>query len=196
MRAWQTVKAGRPADALVLNEDVAPPEPGPGTVALEVLAANTVVLEGADIPDRCVVAGVPGVIKKRLEGSAAKWIESNPGTDNYLFSKQAMSVYVARESFRLLRKGIRLNAVLPGPTDTPLARANADVWLTFGEPFRKELGVDPLTPEQIGDTLVFLCSDAASGINGSILVIDYGHANAAISGAYEDPAVKGLLGLS
>ena len=40
-----------------------------------VLAANTVVLEGADIPARSVVAGVPGVIKKTLEGSAAKWIE-------------------------------------------------------------------------------------------------------------------------
>ena len=40
-----------------------------------VLAANTVVLEGAEIPDRSVVAGVPGVIKKKLEGSAAEWIE-------------------------------------------------------------------------------------------------------------------------
>jgi carbonic anhydrase/acetyltransferase-like protein (isoleucine patch superfamily) len=38
------------------------------------LAANTVVLEGARIPDRSVVAGVPGVIKKTLEGSAAGWI--------------------------------------------------------------------------------------------------------------------------
>ena len=40
-----------------------------------VLAANTVVLEGATIPHRSVVAGVPGVVKKTLEGSAAKWIE-------------------------------------------------------------------------------------------------------------------------
>ena len=40
-----------------------------------VLAANTVVLEGRDIPPRSVVAGVPGVVKKTLEGSAAKWIE-------------------------------------------------------------------------------------------------------------------------
>ena len=40
-----------------------------------VLAANTVVLEGRDIPGRSVVAGVPGVVKKTLEGSAAKWIE-------------------------------------------------------------------------------------------------------------------------
>lgn len=40
-----------------------------------VLAAGTIVLERADIPDRSVVAGVPGVVKKTLEGSAAKWIE-------------------------------------------------------------------------------------------------------------------------
>ncbi|MGD8321801.1 MAG: gamma carbonic anhydrase family protein [Gemmatimonadota bacterium] len=39
-----------------------------------VLAANTVVLEGAEIPPRSVVAGVPGVVKKTLEGSAAEWI--------------------------------------------------------------------------------------------------------------------------
>ena len=40
-----------------------------------VLAANTVILEGAQIPSRSVVAGVPGVVKKSIEGSAAKWIE-------------------------------------------------------------------------------------------------------------------------
>jgi carbonic anhydrase/acetyltransferase-like protein (isoleucine patch superfamily) len=40
-----------------------------------VVAANTVVLEGAEIPARSVVAGVPGRIKKTLEGGAAEWIE-------------------------------------------------------------------------------------------------------------------------
>lgn len=38
------------------------------------LAANTVVLEGRDIPPRSVVAGVPGVVKKTLDGTAAEWI--------------------------------------------------------------------------------------------------------------------------
>lgn len=38
------------------------------------LAAGTVVLEGAQIPDRSVVAGVPGRIRKSLEGSAATWV--------------------------------------------------------------------------------------------------------------------------
>jgi carbonic anhydrase/acetyltransferase-like protein (isoleucine patch superfamily) len=39
------------------------------------LAANTVVLEGQQIPARSLVAGVPGTVKKTLDGSAARWIE-------------------------------------------------------------------------------------------------------------------------
>lgn len=39
-----------------------------------VIAANAVVLEGAIIPDRSLVAGVPGEVKKTLSGSAAEWI--------------------------------------------------------------------------------------------------------------------------
>jgi carbonic anhydrase/acetyltransferase-like protein (isoleucine patch superfamily) len=38
------------------------------------LAAGTVILEKARIPDRSVVAGVPGKIRKSLDGSAAGWI--------------------------------------------------------------------------------------------------------------------------
>jgi len=38
------------------------------------IAANAVIKEGAEIPERSVVAGVPGEIKKTLDGSAAGWI--------------------------------------------------------------------------------------------------------------------------
>lgn len=47
-----------------------------------VIAASTVVLEGAEIPSRSVVAGVPGKIKKTLEGGAAEWIED--GGEHYV----------------------------------------------------------------------------------------------------------------
>ena len=47
-----------------------------------VLAANTVVLEQAEIPARSVVAGVPGKVKKTLEGSAAEWIKG--GGEHYV----------------------------------------------------------------------------------------------------------------
>lgn len=128
--------------------------------------------------------------------AAAAWIEAHPGTDSYLFSKQVVNTYVAHAAFGLAQRGVRINAVLPGPTDTPLAQANADLWLSWGAPFREELGLDPLSPEQVGDTLAFLCSEAASGINGVTLTIDHGHTSAAITGAREDPGVKGLLGIT
>ncbi len=39
-----------------------------------VVAANAVVVEGAEIPDHSLVAGVPGEVKKQLDGSAAEWV--------------------------------------------------------------------------------------------------------------------------
>ena len=51
MRAWQTVKPGRPRDALSLSEDVPAPEPRPGTVQVEVTAA------GIGLPDAFMCQG-------------------------------------------------------------------------------------------------------------------------------------------
>lgn len=51
MRAWQTVKPGRPMDALSLNENAQPLQPTPGTVHLEVVAA------GIGLPDAFMCQG-------------------------------------------------------------------------------------------------------------------------------------------
>ena len=51
--------------------------------------------------------------------AAVAWTEAHPVTDNYGFSKEAINCYVAQQGFPLLKKGIRINAILPGPTDTP-----------------------------------------------------------------------------
>jgi carbonic anhydrase/acetyltransferase-like protein (isoleucine patch superfamily) len=40
-----------------------------------VVAAGAVVREGHEIPDRSLVAGVPAVVKKTLEGASAQWVE-------------------------------------------------------------------------------------------------------------------------
>lgn len=116
------------------------------------------------------------------------WIAANEGTDTYAFSKQAMCAYVACESMRFLKQGVRLNSVMPGPTDTPLARAKADLWLGFGSEFREEVGLDPLTPEQIASSMLFLASPMAAGVNGANMMVDFGHMEASTSGAWEEPA--------
>lgn len=41
------------------------------------LGAGTVILEGQVVPDRSVVAGVPGRVRKSLEGSAADWVKKS-----------------------------------------------------------------------------------------------------------------------
>ncbi|MGH3088324.1 MAG: gamma carbonic anhydrase family protein [Rubrobacteraceae bacterium] len=40
------------------------------------LAAGSVVREGQDIPPEVLAAGVPAEVKKELDGSAAKWVET------------------------------------------------------------------------------------------------------------------------
>jgi NAD(P)-dependent dehydrogenase (short-subunit alcohol dehydrogenase family) len=126
--------------------------------------------------------------------SAAAWTEANPDTDAYGFSKEAINLYVAQQAFPMLKAGYRVNAILPGPTDTPLAQANADLWLTYAADYREDAGVDTLTPDQMASTLIFLGSEAASGINGETLQVDQGHTNAALVDAYDAPIVKMIAG--
>lgn len=127
--------------------------------------------------------------------AASKWVGEHEGTDSYAFSKQAINAYVAHEAFSLLQEGVRINAILPGPTDTPLARANADLWLTFGADFREAAGIETLVPEQMGNVLAFLCSGAASGINGVTVVVDAGHVSSGLTGSFEAPIIKTILGV-
>ena len=128
--------------------------------------------------------------------AAMAWIADHPGTDSYAFSKQAISAYVARQSFALLKRRMRINAIQPGPTDTPLARANADVWLAFGQDYRDAAGVSHLTAEEMANALLFLGSPAASGINGINLLIDQGQIGAGMTDAFESLTVKAMLGLA
>lgn len=127
--------------------------------------------------------------------AAAAWVAAHEGTDSYGFSKEAINCYVSQQAFPLLQQGIRINAIMPGPTDTPLARANADIWLTFGADYRAAAGVETLVPEQMGDTLLFLCSDTASGINGVNLLVDQGHVNASLVDAFDAPIIKMMAGI-
>ncbi|WP_210425091.1 SDR family oxidoreductase [Spongiibacter thalassae] len=126
---------------------------------------------------------------------AETWLADNAGNDNYSFSKQAANAYVASSALRLMSKGVRINSILPGPTDTPLARANADVWLGFGHGYREAAGINYLLPEQMANVMVFLASPAASGVSGVLLPVDAGHMSSAITDSYPEPAIKMMLGL-
>jgi NAD(P)-dependent dehydrogenase (short-subunit alcohol dehydrogenase family) len=115
--------------------------------------------------------------------AATAWIAAH-GHADYMWSKQAICAYTARQAFALLERGIRINAICPGPTDTPLARANEDTWLTFGADYRGELGIQAATPMEQAYPLVFLCSDAASAISGITMITDAGYISSGVTGSF------------
>ena len=124
--------------------------------------------------------------------SASTWaIEHN--WNDYFHSKQAVCGYVAREAYSMLKQGIRINAICPGPTDTPLAQANKEMWLGFGADFREETGIEASTPLEQAYPLVFLCSDAAAAINGITLISDAGYMSSGITGSF--PAATAIANL-
>jgi NAD(P)-dependent dehydrogenase (short-subunit alcohol dehydrogenase family) len=127
--------------------------------------------------------------------SAVEWIATNGGAD-YLSSKQAICAYVSIRAFPLAKLGIRINAICPGPTDTPLARANAETWLGFGADFRSETGVEVATPIEQAYPLVFLCSDAGRVISGITLITDSGYFAAGMTETFPPatPVTNFLMG--
>lgn len=130
--------------------------------------------------------------------TADAWVSAHEpeGIIHYGFSKQAINAYVASQAYPLLAKGVRINAICPGPTDTPLARANADLWLTFAQDYRDATGAGVHQPEQMGNAMVFLNSDAASGINGVNLLVDSGHVMSSTTGSFAPgkPIIDLLMG--
>jgi len=128
--------------------------------------------------------------------SAAAWIDAHPEKADYMSSKQAMCAYVAREAVNMLKRGIRLNAILPGPTDTPLAQANADLWLGFGVDYRDAVGIEASTADEQAGPLAFLCSDAACYVNGITMITDAGYVSAGVTASFPDakPVVDFLYG--
>jgi NAD(P)-dependent dehydrogenase (short-subunit alcohol dehydrogenase family) len=117
--------------------------------------------------------------------SAVAWVEAN-GKADYMSMKQAVCAYVASQAFPLLKQGIRINAICPGPTETPLALANKETWLGFGADYRGEVGVEASTPLEQAYPLLFLCSAAASVITGITMITDSGYISSGVTESFPD----------
>jgi 2-hydroxycyclohexanecarboxyl-CoA dehydrogenase len=83
---------------------------------------------------------------------------------------------VARESARF---GVRVNAVAPGPIETPLLNAAAEIYGEIGERLKQGM-IDATAmrrsgrPEEVAATIAFLCSDDASYLTGQTLNVSGG----------------------
>jgi NAD(P)-dependent dehydrogenase (short-subunit alcohol dehydrogenase family) len=120
----------------------------------------------------------------------AAWFKAHPQQGNaYNFSKEVTTVYTMSMGLALAQMGFRINAVLPGPVETPIL-------VDFEESMGKDAldGVRELlgrhaTPDDIADAVLFLASDDARWINGHALVVDGGITGAVLSGVVPAPEI-------
>lgn len=94
----------------------------------------------------------------------------------YCASKSAMNSAVRCLAKELAPKGIRMNTVAPGATDTPMAKEAADYRDGTDEQkinaMRQYLGT--CRPEDIADAVAFLLSDMSLMLTGTCLPVDGG----------------------
>lgn len=121
--------------------------------------------------------GEPGAI---VNISSVSGMTGNKGRSAYGASKGGVNTLTMVMANELGPSGIRVNAVAPGPIDTPLARRlhTEDVRAQWRArvPLRR-YG----TPQEVGRAAAFLVGDEASYITGHVLVVDGGFLTAGLA---------------
>ena len=101
-------------------------------------------------------------------------VTAHIGNSMYSATKGALSAMMQNMSIELASKGIRVNAILPGMTETPLIH-NDDI---TQEQLNKDMELYPLKryadPREIAWAIIYLLSDASTFTIGASLVVDGG----------------------
>jgi 17beta-estradiol 17-dehydrogenase/3alpha(17beta)-hydroxysteroid dehydrogenase (NAD+) len=137
-----------------------------GTFFVTQAVANAINAEAVSRPDARLVGGsivnISSIIGKT----------GNLGQANYAASKGGVIAFSKTAAKELARSKIRVNVVLPGFINTPMARAVPEKVLN------KMLDTIPLgrlgEPEEIANAVLFLCSDHSSFVTGAQLEVTGG----------------------
>ena len=93
----------------------------------------------------------------------------------YSASKHAVVGLTRTAALEAARVGVRVNAVCPGFTDTPMVAGGAEQMGQSLEDLARRVPARRLaTPHEIAAAVVYLCSGAAAYVTGQTLVIDGG----------------------
>ena len=96
----------------------------------------------------------------------------------YSGSKQAVTRWMRRHAAAYAAQGVRMNAIGPGYTRTPLSQAVEDD-PTYGDAIKQFIATIPVgrpgLPEDMANAASFLLSDKAAFICGAMLFVDGGH---------------------
>jgi NAD(P)-dependent dehydrogenase (short-subunit alcohol dehydrogenase family) len=98
-----------------------------------------------------------------------------PGQPAYTAAKHGVLGLTKAAATEYARNGIRVNAILPGSTDTPMLRTFMEENPQMEKFLRRSSPTGDLgRPEQVAEAAVWLCSDAASFVSGDSMLVDGG----------------------
>ena len=163
------------ANALILNAGL----PANGAIdQLDMATFDRVIAVNL----RAVVLGVRAALpalRKATDPAIAvtasvSGLGGDPGLWAYNAAKGGVVNFVRSAALELGRQGIRVNAVCPGPTHTGMT-LNIQHAPAVHEELRRHVPLGRWgEPDEIAAVLTFLCSPAASFVNGAIVPVDGG----------------------
>ncbi|MBM5810415.1 MAG: SDR family oxidoreductase [Gammaproteobacteria bacterium] len=99
-------------------------------------------------------------------------VQSGEGPIHYVVSKTALVGLTRAIAREVASRGIRVNAVAPGPTDTPLMQGIPAEWIASLE---QAVPLGRLArPAEVAAAVRFLAGDESSYVTGSILTVNGG----------------------
>ena len=124
----------------------------------------------------CTRAAVRSMVNANIAGSivsiSSTAAQSGEGPIHYVTSKAAIVGFTRALARELGSRRIRVNAVAPGPTNTPIMDGIPEAWIRDME------NAIPLgrmaEPDEIAEAVCWLASDASSMCTGSVLVANGG----------------------
>ena len=105
-----------------------------------------------------------------------RWKVGSEGGRSYFFSKEVIMAWTLRNRWTWRDRGIRMNAVSPGPVDTPIL---GDFLKTLGARAEEDRNTMDRagTPADIAPVIAFLLSDMTHWIRGANIPTDGGMAS-------------------
>jgi len=107
--------------------------------------------------------------------ASAAGLVAVPGLSAYVAAKHGVVGLTKTAALEYAKAGIRVNAVCPGGVDTPMVKRVFGNNPQFAEAAASAEPVGRLAqPAEIGEAVVWLCSDAASFVTGHAMAVDGG----------------------
>ena len=177
-------------DGLANIAGLPPTQPAPAVVRVNLVGLKYLtqqlipkLADGASIVNLASLAGLGWAeAKDSIAASANLTFEEVPafckghaieGARSYFFSKEALIVWTLQNRWTWRARGIRMNAVSPGPVDTPILK---DFLETLGARAEEDMRTmdRPGTPADIAPVVTFLLSDGSAWIRGTNIPVDGG----------------------